>query len=146
MFLLAHRDKNLIRTDAALMMTPMVVAVPKSVPTTLQPPAAEVSLLMTAADINAKAATPAPDIMIAAELGSIVPEPLVMLIQHVAVFHVKAIIFRTNAITKATVKAFIATAIVPGTVPPLVLKAVLATALLKQEKAGLIRLAPPVQE
>lgn len=145
-FLLVHRDKNLINLDVVLIMIPMALAVQKSVPKILQHLAAEVLWLMMAADINARAVTPARVIMIAAELGSIVQETLVTLIQHVAVSLAKATISQTNVTIRVTAKAFTETAIALLTALLLVLKAVSATARLKPEKAGLTRPVRPVRE
>ena len=63
-----------------------------------------------------KTATPARDTTTVAEHGSIVPEPSVIRTLHVAAPTARATIFRTSATTKATARAFTATAIVPATV------------------------------
>lgn len=90
-----------------------------------------------------KTATPAQDTTTAAELGSIVPEPSVIRTLHVAAPTARATTFRTSATTKATARAFTATAIVPATVLRPVSKAVTAMQRRRAAKAGRQRPAQP---
>ena len=83
-----------------------------------------------------KTATPARDTTTVAEHGSIVPEPSVIRTLHVAAPTARATIFRTSATTKATARAFTATAIVPATVLRPVSKAVTAMQHRRAAKAG----------
>lgn len=90
-----------------------------------------------------KTATPARDTTTVAEHGSIVPEPSVIRTLHVAAPTARATIFRTSATTKATARAFTATAIVPATVLRPVSKAVTAMQRRRAAKAGRQRPAQP---